>query len=64
LSGTTVSREGRSLKAESRCLAREFLDAHQKLVVVCWLTNACDDGWGNCLEDVVGTVGHGVQLDP
>jgi hypothetical protein len=62
--GTTVSGEGTvPLSAESRHPEREFLDAPQKLVVVCWLANARDRGRGNSLDDAVGVVGRGVQLD-
>jgi hypothetical protein len=60
---TTVSGEGAvPLSAQSRHPVREFLDALQKLVV-CWLANAHERGWGNSLDDTVGAVGRGVQLD-
>jgi hypothetical protein len=59
--GTTVSGEGAvPLSAESRDPAREFLEAPQKLGVVCWLTNDRERGRGNSLNDAVGAVGRGV----
>jgi hypothetical protein len=62
--GTAVSGEGAvPLSAENYHPAREFLDAPQKFVVVCWLTNARECGRGNRLDDAVSAVGRGVQLD-
>jgi hypothetical protein len=52
-----------SLSAESCHLAREFLDAPQKQVVVRRLANARERGRGNSLDDAVCTVCRGVQLD-
>jgi hypothetical protein len=51
------------LSAESHHLEREFLDAHQKLVIVRRLANVRECGWRSSLGDVVCTVGSSVQLN-
>jgi hypothetical protein len=61
--GTTVPGEGAvPLSAESRYLARELLDAPQKLLIVRPLANARERGRGNSLGDAVCTVGRSVQF--
>jgi hypothetical protein len=61
--GTAVSGQGAvPLGAESCHSAREYLDASQMLVVS-WLANARERGWGNRLDDAVSSVGRDVQLD-
>jgi hypothetical protein len=59
-----VSGEGTvPLSAECCHLAREFLYAPQKLVVVCRFASARERGRGNSLDDAVCTVGSSFQLD-
>jgi hypothetical protein len=51
------------LNVECPRLAREFLDASQKLVTVRRLAHSRECGRGNSLCDAVCTVGRGIQLN-
>lgn len=62
--GATVPGAGAvPLSAELRHLAREFLDAPQRLGVDYWLASADERRWGDGLGDAVCTEGRGVQLN-
>jgi hypothetical protein len=62
--GAMVSGDGSvPLGTESHNLAREFLDALQKLVIVRRFAKSLEREWGDNLDDAVCTVDRGVQLD-